>query len=215
MADRSFQFDDANSSKGSSGPETIDPRDVLKTAIDAQNSADGKSTANGTEQPKRKRGRPKGSKTKRTSAEKATLTDSLATGIHILHYALARGFQAPEFELDETEAKAIAKSVDEFSEAFDVKPSPKVQASINLAACLTGVYVPKVALYNIRKAKENAPRAEEGPQQPQPQPQTQPRARQNGRASDTAAPDLKVVGKDELAPSQIYGFSPAGDEGFG
>lgn len=116
------------------------------------------------------------------------------------------------------ESEQLARCVAEVQDAYGVTVSPKTQALANLCAAVGGAYIPRVMLYNARKANEQRnksqrnPTATAGMRQPQPQPQPQPQTQPQPQARASAkVVDIKTAGEAET-PGQLYGFGFSGDE---
>jgi hypothetical protein len=70
------------------------------------------------------------------------------------HAALARISKTPEWSLETDDADMLATAQLRFLEAFEIRPDPKVQATITLIGACTFVYGPKIALIRMRIAEQ-------------------------------------------------------------
>lgn len=172
-----------------------------------------KYTISGTEQPKRGRGRPAGSKnrgtettsgaagtsagtTKAKEAGKNLASDSLANLEALLlsiHQMGAAFLSCPELELDEAEAKKLSTSIKNVAKHYPVIISEKKLAWADFAVTAGGIYGTRaVAIFAGAKKKEPKITAVPAPkaQEPTPMPSKTPRP---------------------LNPHEIYGDGSGGD----
>lgn len=120
------------------------------------------------EQPKRKRGRPKGVGNRRkTAASEVSVSasiDGLARTLLLLHFGIANGVYAATrkqqfaqvFILNEQEARMIAEPAAALMTNYVGTRSPEAQLWVNLAMALGGVYGGKV-LGGMIAGKADAP----------------------------------------------------------
>ncbi len=83
-----------------------------------------------------------------------------------VHGVLAALTNVPELNLDESEAKKLAKSIEGVTDQYKLTLDPKVAAYIDLASTVSMIYGPRAFSYYLRKKTEGAQK---------PQPPVQPR----------------------------------------
>lgn len=105
-------------------------------------------------EPSRRRGRPRGSRNANSTKRKETPSD--LTGLLVgLHYMGAVMFEVKELEIEEDEAKKLAASISKVSELYGGVVLPeKVVALANLAIAVGTVYGPRYVAYNQRVKAE-------------------------------------------------------------
>lgn len=134
------------------------------------------------EPPKRKRGRPFGSKSSnaetllneslnddgktgtksagRKSGKKSDMDPaSLAKQLVGIHQLVAMITGIPEAQIQEEEGKALATAIVGVCNEYDLSVDGKTGAAIQLFAAAAMIYTPRVLHYNGRKAKEQAENA--------------------------------------------------------
>ncbi len=143
------------------GPRAAAGETVRDPEAERQNSADGRSDSggSGTRRGRRKRGRPPGSKTKTASQsaprQKAPLhLAGIETILLSCHSMLAAIVQAPELELAEAEAKALARGIETVAKHYPVELSPKRLAWGNLTLVAGSIYGPRAILL-FQRARGN------------------------------------------------------------
>jgi hypothetical protein len=75
----------------------------------------------------------------------------------VIHIGLAEMTKTPELALQEAESAALATSLANVLDQFDITPDPKVQAIIGLLMCGGMIYGPR--MYMIRERVKNAGKA--------------------------------------------------------
>ena len=114
-------------------------------------------TATGTdgsslgEQPKRGRGRPRGSKNTREKETVRTVgADGVAGILLTIHSVLAVIARAPELELSEDEAAKIAKASISVAKLYNVETTDKATAWMNLIGVAGAIYVQRGISMSVR-----------------------------------------------------------------
>ncbi len=114
----------------------------------------------GSDEPKRGRGRPKGSSTGAAASGSARATEKetsqdLTAILLSTHMMLAAFLQVPELELDANEAKRLGDAVARVNKLYGgFMLSEKSMAWINLMMAGGAVYGPRVVAYGVRAKKE-------------------------------------------------------------
>lgn len=113
-------------------------------------------TGFGGRKPRSDRGRPRGPRGpntgrsgSRSKTSSASNIDALTRLLAIVHLGLAAATKAPELELDDSDAKALAAATANVLEQFEIKPDPKIEAIIGLIIVSGSIYGPK--LYMMRE----------------------------------------------------------------
>lgn len=110
-------------------------------------------------QPRRGRGRPKGSGRKaQTETVRSLGVDGVAGILVSVHSMLAAISKSPELELSEDEAAKIAKAAIAVADLYDLQTTKKATAWANLMGCLGAAYIPRFVSVNVRKKMEAAER---------------------------------------------------------
>lgn len=149
----------ANPNDGNSGESSESDSTIIGSDNGAINPGDiisGEPDGSPSGEPKRKRGRPAGSRNKAagTSTRKETQAD-LAAAIFGVHLMLSKLIQIQELELDEDESQKLARAVERVNSLYSNFVVPeKVLAWIGLLTVLGAVYGPRIATYNLRKSEE-------------------------------------------------------------
>jgi hypothetical protein len=137
--------------------------------------------------PKR-RGRKPGSKNRASipteKPPQSNLIESFESLLLSVHFMASKLLDAPEWELDPPEAKALSDSLKRIAEFYPVGLSPKRIAQAELAVVVATVYGPRIvtSFKKAPKPQQPGPRAVPPPQRQAQQPQaqqqqTQPQAR--------------------------------------
>lgn len=146
---------------------TIEPGEIGSAGSGGDRASAGTASAGtasaGTigSEPKRKRGRPRGSKNR--ISEKAALsvnTDAITAILLSGHAMLAGITKTPELVLDEREASAISDSAAKVASFYDVTADPKIVAWANLAMILGMVYGTRFVAVSMRKKNERKTRTD-------------------------------------------------------
>lgn len=133
-------------------------RDAAGTAFDPDQHSGGKNR-DGTW--RRKRGRKAGAsasagspKKTRTAPNLSASIDALSSTLMIVHAGIASVTKVPEISIDKDESDALAKSVANVLDQFDITPDPKVQAIVGLVVTAGTIYGPRMYLYRERLKQE-------------------------------------------------------------
>lgn len=142
----------------------------------------------GGEPARRKRGRPRGSRT--GSAQQAKTGPINISGVEKLllgiHNTLQAAFSVPELALDDSEAKELAKAYTDVAAFYPVmRLADNVTALVNLGSVVAIVYGSRISAWRFRKSMERKPpppprpdaalRAAPSPPQPGQAPREEPR----------------------------------------
>jgi hypothetical protein len=100
---------------------------------------------------KRKRGRPRGSTNKTSSAQRDIGIEGVANLLTIIHTALSAA--VPELELDEKEARSLALASTNVMRHYNIEQSEKAIAWTGLIGVLATVYGPRAFAIRLRKMK--------------------------------------------------------------
>lgn len=111
--------------------------------------------ADGTYRRKRQRRGSGGSSpaSKRPKADLQASIDGLSKILLVMHIGLAEISKTPELVLQPTEGDALASSLANVGDQFDITPDPKVQAIIGLMMTAGMIYGSR--MYNIRERLKN------------------------------------------------------------
>ena len=152
------------------GFELLSPGDIVGDGING-------------DAPRKRKGRPKGSRNASPSTEKTqnTLIANLESLLLSVHFMGAKILEVPEIELDEQEAKMLSDCLRKVAEFYPVSLSPKRMAMAELAICAGTIYGPRIV--TIYKKAPKGPKLV--PSQPQ---QTQQQPVQAAAASRPVAP---------------------------
>jgi hypothetical protein len=200
------------------GIPSIDPFDIPEVitgtdSFDRPGTRDYRPTDSG--QPKR-RGRPVGSKNRNQgTSEPRRLQDSLAdleALLLSLHFMGAKILEAPEWELDEAEAKKLADGIKEVAKHYSVSIDPKKMVLGQLAFAMAGIYGPRLVV-TFRKQKTDKPKATV---LPFPQPQAAPSQAQTSQPQSAAPQQPRQNGPvqkplSQMTPSELVPDFPIGD----
>lgn len=107
----------------------------------------------------KKRGRPRGStNSAKTKASNNLDLDGVEKLLLTIHLGLAAVLKAPEFVLDESEAKSLATAFARVSRHYPVlqKIGDKSIDHANLVTAAAGIYGTRIFAWNIRRAGEKA-----------------------------------------------------------
>lgn len=116
--------------------------------------------------PRKKRGRKPGSagtsgansgggKSSSTkNSQNLTAIETLAFAINGFHIALAAFTKAEELQLEDSESEALAKSVWNVAQQFDMSPDPRIIAIGGLIATAAQIYGPRIYVIADRRKKE-------------------------------------------------------------
>ena len=144
--------DDDSTTLNGAGAETfIDPATVA-----------GSDGIGDTGQPKRGRGRPKGSGKAQKETVRAVGFEGVAGILIGLHSMLAGIARSPELELSESEAEKIAKASVHVARLYNIETTEKAAAWANLAGALGGAYIPRIIAINVRRKMEMQERKQSG-----------------------------------------------------
>lgn len=116
---------------------------VIEPSAIAGTGTDGDS---GNDQPRRKRGRPAGSASRKTSAKSSlALKDVLASALFVGHVALAGALKTPRLVIEEGEADKLSAALDQvLSHYINVNVDERTRDWINLAMVAGAIYGPRV-----------------------------------------------------------------------
>ena len=127
--------------------------------IDPGSAASADSGTDGTE-PKRRRGRPPGSKN-RTTKEAATDLAGLEALMLSIHLGMAAILKAPEFMLDGEEAKRLAVASKNVARHYNLEGSQKAMDITALIVVALGIYGPRFAALSMRRKDEKKSKQQE------------------------------------------------------
>lgn len=152
------------------GFETANPADII----------DGGS-GDGT--PRKRRGRPPGSRNRTYAAEEKTPSNLIANLESILlsiHFMGAALLKTPELELSEVEAKKLSDALKNVAKHYTVNLDPKKLALVELSTTMVGVYGPRaIAIYKRGTPRPaRSPVVEMTPKDAQPKTNAAPRTAQ-------------------------------------
>lgn len=157
----------ANATRGAdsnAGPVFFDPGSVTAPV---GNSDTGNSGATG----KRGRGRPRKSSASGGAAGREETeapdylkrapfsVDGVSAILLSIHQMLAGFTHLPELEIEPSEAARMAEALKGVADQYDVKPTEKSLAWINLATAASMVYGTRIFAFRMRMAAEKAERA--------------------------------------------------------
>lgn len=147
---------------GDSGAAKSDGNIFDPASITATGSPDG---SNGTGEPKRKRGRPPGSRNRNSAGTGSAKKQAKGSPVHLegiekillsIHVGMAAFLKAPELMISQDEAKTLSSAIAEVSEHYPVVADAKTLAWINLTMALGMIYGPRgVAIYVRNKGEKN------------------------------------------------------------
>lgn len=103
---------------------------------------------------RRKRGRKSNSAAggNRSKANNQASIDSLTRMLAVVHVGIAGVLHAPEMMLEDNESAALAGSIANVLEQFDIRPDPRIEAVIGLCVVSGSIYGPRI--YNIRERRK-------------------------------------------------------------
>lgn len=146
------EFDSAELPASVSGPTVVNPAEITGGG----ESAAGSETV-GSEQPKRKRGRPAGFSPNKEKNDAPIHIDGISAILFSVHQMLAGMAKTPELALSEDESKKMSKAAAEVAKHYDFNATPKQMAWFNLSLCAGGIYGAKFFEYSARvKAERKA-----------------------------------------------------------
>lgn len=164
-----------------------------------------------TEQPKRKRGRPAGSRNNTTGGTvngSGTGTDkanqpkgildsglSLEGVLYSIHLMGAEFLKCKEIELEKDESKKLADAIAEVNRFYNVKFDPKKVAVFNLAVVTASIYGPMTVAIKRRLDAERGPQVVK----------TQAAKPQTTSPSPVKHPVNGVVDFSRVSPSDVFG----------
>lgn len=147
---------------GSNGSGSIDGSgdvDAFGTVFDpATHAGRDRFNANGSFSKKRGRAaggsggsaRPSARSNNPKKADHSASVNALSQTLMIVHAGIASMTKITELEIDNAESDALATSLANVLEHFDIAPDPKVQAIIGLVTTAGMIYGPRFYLYNER-----------------------------------------------------------------
>lgn len=181
------------------GAATFDPASFTGGSTEQVATFPGSADSGTVSTGKRGPGRPPGS----TSRQKPTQinisgVEKLLLGIHATLHA---AFKAPELELDEAEAKEIAKAYGDVAALYPALQIPaEVTAIANLAGVVSIVYGSRITAYRARMAGERRQRPQKA------QPFTPPNAPVPNQMNGAAPPDKATPIPVDLRKGEIPGI---------
>lgn len=190
---RESQTDDK---PASGGFQTLNPLDI--------------GTNSGTVEPatpRRRRGRPPGSTNRpKDGTQESTATnlgtaalESLEALLIGVHFMGAKLLQAPEIELDESEAKKLSDALKNVAKQYQTVVDPKKLALIQLSTVAAGIYVPRVIVL-FKGRKKPGPKLVESIDRT---------TAQSGAGKPN--PPKNPAGNTPLVPSQMWNETPIED----
>jgi hypothetical protein len=151
--------------------------------------------------PKRKRGRPAGSRNSaRTDTEKApqnNLIESFESLLLSVHFMAAKLLDVAELELDESEAKRLSDAFKKIAEFYPMGLSPKRLAWAELSIAAGTIYGPRIVTIYKKKPKQN-PQLRVMPNSPQQSPNNPQQQRPQ------QSPPARPAPQGPQVPSQMW-----------
>lgn len=196
--------DESGASSSDSGNErSIGGIPVIDPASGGSNSGE----SGGGIEPRKRRGRPKGSKNRngnsgryKTEADNSATLDTIKNILQGVHLFAAVSLSTPELNLDEAEAEKLTNAIANVAQYYDVTADPKTLAWWNLACVAGGIYFTRgVTIYNNRKKKK--------PILVRQMPQTPAQAKPEAQAETKPNGVVKSASKKVETPSDIFGAS--------
>lgn len=136
---------------GSQGSDSGIEGDVIPIV----NPAEIGDTSSGDGEPRKKRGRPYGSKNRISGTTKKEASQDLSSILLSVHLMLASLTKVQELKLDKEEAKELSDAIVRVNDLYGGFVLPeKVMAWVNLGIVGIGVYSPRYFAYSIRVDKE-------------------------------------------------------------
>lgn len=156
---------------GGTGTQAIgsesNPFRVNSAAIQPAGTGAAPAVSPGAIEPKRKRGRPPGSKNAardlNASKPVSIPVDAISATLFSLHAMAAAALKTPEFAIEESEAKKIAEASAKVAAHYNVVANPKTVDWCNLAVTLGMVYGTRFMALRAR-AKAQAKQKSQRPQ---------------------------------------------------
>lgn len=183
---------------GSDASLAIDPEAAIASGSDGTGSGE-------AEPVKRRRGRPPGSKNKSggngQSSNSRVLTGGIEQTLLSVHMMAAAYFRAPHWQLEEQEAKNLAKAIDAVQAHYDIPGLNEEHACLlALAISIGTVYGPRVIISMRGKDKAKAGQAASEQRAREGQPQS--------AAPSATSPDMgpSVVQPGGTVPSFVPAF---------
>jgi len=172
---------DDTDNRGSGTLEPGKPIVIDPTAIAGSTGSNSGSDTAGSGGAKRRRGRPPGSGAGSRKGSQKNSAD-IASGLELIllssHQMLAAIAGAPEFAIEQSEAKQLAIGIANVGRHYDMRINEKAVDWLFLIQTCAIVYGPRIA---VLMAKNRPPKR----QPPPPQPTPQPPPRQGGEANST------------------------------
>ena len=141
----------------------IDPTTAFGDGISRDENGNIRYNKDGS--PRKKRGRKPGSGGNPASSganksggaknsQNLTAIETLSFAINGFHIALAAFTKAPELTLEDSESDALAKSLWNVAQQFDMSPDPRIIAIAGLIATSAQIYGPRFYIIQDRRKKE-------------------------------------------------------------
>jgi hypothetical protein len=72
----------------------------------------------------------------------------------IIHAGLSGLTKTPELELEQDDARNLAEASANLLNEFEIKPDPKIEATIAFVVVAGSIYAPKLAMIRMRRQEE-------------------------------------------------------------
>lgn len=160
--------DSGISGAASSGPGNDDGNIVDPESAAPARDADGNPGSDGNDQPRRKRGRPPGSGNKAKASANPVISGGIEKTLLSIHKMGAAFFSAPEWELQENEAKSLAAAIAEVEKHYKIPGMSEEHAAIlGLVLVAGSIYAPRIILTATKRKSKGRPQQQAQQEQPQ------------------------------------------------
>lgn len=155
-----------DSGAGIDGGNAIDPETAIAAGSGGNDGDAG--TDNGSAEPRRKRGRPPGSGNKAKASGSPVITGGIEKTLLSIHRMGAAFFSAPEWELQESEAKSLAAAISEVEKHYKIPGMSEERAAIlGLVLVAGSIYAPRIILTATKRKRKNSPSPTQRQEEPQ------------------------------------------------